>query len=89
MVLFYTNRYKEEKMRELKDIIWDEFDERDVTKRLLAASRRSCEARDELVERLDDEQRKLLNKYDDLLVQEKIVEHEELIAFCVDFLKRF
>lgn len=76
-------------MRELKDIIWDEFDERDVTKRLLAASRRSFAVRDELVERLDDEQRKLLNKYDDLLVQEKIVEHEELIAFCVDFLKRF
>lgn len=76
-------------MRDLKDIIWDEFDERDVTKRLREASRLSCEARDELVKGLDDEQRKLLNKYDDLLVQEKIVEHEELIAFCVDFLKRF
>lgn len=76
-------------MRDLEGIIWDEFDERDVTKRLLAASRQSSMARDKLAAGLDEEQRKLLNKYDDLLVQEKIVEQEELIAFCLDFLRMF
>ncbi len=76
-------------MRDLKGIIWDEFDERDLTKRLLSASRQSSMARDKLVAGLDGEQRKLLNKYDDLCVQEKIVEQEELIAFCLDFLRMF
>ena len=80
---------RRKKMRDLEGIIWDEFDERDITKRLLAASRQSLMARDKLAAGLDEEQRKLLNKYDDLLVQEKIVEQEELIAFCLDFLRMF
>lgn len=76
-------------MRELKDIIWDEFDERDMTKRYLTASRHSLEIADRLREGLDDEQKKLLMKYEDACVQTGLIEKEELIAFCVDFLKRF
>ena len=76
-------------MNKLEDAIINEFMDRKLSKRYVAAYSKSEKVRKRLEKGFDENQKCLLRDYDDLCSELNMIEQEELVKFCLDFLRMF
>lgn len=76
-------------MNKLEDVIINEFMDRKLSKRYVAAYSKSEKVRKRLEKGFDENQKCLLRDYDDLCSECETVMQEELVKFCLDFLRMF
>ena len=76
-------------MNKLEDVIMNEFSEQGLSSEYLRTFAKAQEVRNEFEKGLDENQKWLLGVYDDLCSECGMVIQEELVKFCLDFLRMF